>query len=446
MVGAAALFAASGGCAKVAGPGASGSGGRPGTGLIGPGPTGGTGLSGGTGNSTGTGARDGGIIAPDTGGSICQQGNYKYVPQIPTVFLVVDRSGSMFGCRTNGGAMMGPGGGLLGPECVNHADTAWYPMRDGVLMVLRSLEDKVRFGFAAFTGEQSDPVCPVLNPVLPSLNNANAIATNYNALGAPAKGETPTRKSLEQVAMLLKADTTPGAKYILFVTDGEPDYCNDGSDPVCAPDSVIGELQTLEAGGITTLIMGISTRLTTISDAVLQGFANAGAGQPVAPPYPAGQTLDLNAFWDRCNFIPGWKADFDLTGRTPGHQNNPAGPFATVGTYATAGGTAMVYKPDLTNQTALVTEITRALSGVKSCTFDLNDLQGQMLTVNLNLLDMVGVSIMGTSIALDTTGTNGWHMLSASVLELVGSACDTWRMPQNTDIRIDIPCGVIVIP
>jgi carboxymethylenebutenolidase len=84
------------------------------------------------------------------------------------------------------------------------------------------------------------------------------------------------------VAILLRADTAPGEKFILFVTDGEPAYCDDGN-ALCPPDSVVGQLQTLQTGGIKTLVMGISSPLTTISDAVLQGFANAGARQPVAP-------------------------------------------------------------------------------------------------------------------------------------------------------------------
>jgi hypothetical protein len=121
----------------------------------------------------------------------------------------------------------------------------------------------------------------------------------------------------------------------------------------------------------------------------------------------------------------------------------PAGPFPTIGTYAATSGTAIVYKPDVTNQQSLVNEISRALSGVKSCTFDLNDLGGKMLNVNLAMLDQVAVKIMGTAISLDST--NGWRMNSASELELVGAACNTWRQQQITDIKIDIPCAVIVI-
>jgi hypothetical protein len=101
------------------------------------------------------------------------------------------------------------------------------------------------------------------------------------------------------VGKLLADDTmAPGEKFILFVTDGQPDFCDDGNE-LCPPDSVVGELQTLATGGIHTLVFGISSPLTTISDAVLQGFANAGASQPVAP-----LVADINQVFDQCSASP----------------------------------------------------------------------------------------------------------------------------------------------
>lgn len=425
------------GCAKVSTGGATGTGGfvYPSGSGTGAQPGGSSGGGSGTGNAFG---HDAGFVTSDTNMAVCQEGQYKFEPKIPTVFLLVDQSGSMFKCRTQGGPM-----DATGRECANHADTSWYPLRDGVLTVLQQLQMNVRFGFAAFTGEIGDAMCPVLMPVLPALNNQAAIATSYNALLPPRKGETPTRKALEQVATILKADTAPGEKFILFVTDGEPDYCDDGN-ALCPPDSVVGELQILSVAGLKTLVMGISSPLTTISDGVLQAFANAGAGQPVAPPFPPGQTLDLNAFYDQCNFIAGWKADFATTGKPAIRAATAAGPFATVGDYVmTGGGTAPVYKPDVSNQTALINEISRALSGVKSCTFDLNNFDGKMLRVDMTMLSTVTVKLMDTVVPFGNT--NGWRMNSASELELVGSACDTWRMPENKNIDIKIPCAAIVI-
>jgi hypothetical protein len=356
----------------------------------------------------------------------CMQGQYSFVPKTPTVFLLVDQSGSMFGCRTQGGALS-----ATAKECANRADTSWYPLRDGVLQVVQQLGDQVRFGFAAFTGEMGDAMCPMMAPVAPALDNYMPIAMRYNALVAPRKGETPTRNALVQVGTLLANDPAPGEKFILFVTDGQPDYCDDGNE-LCPPDSVVGELQTLAKGGVKTLVFGISSPLTTISDAVLAGFANAGAGQPVAALVP-----DINAIFDQCAGVAGWAADFAATGKqaTRGH---------TIGDYdPMGGGMAKVFKPDLTNQKALVDEISAALSGVKSCVFDLSNLDGKKITVDQTQLNRAHVIVMGTEVPLDDM--NGWHMTSDTQLELSGTACDLWRQPENTTIDFQFPCELIVV-
>src|SRR5947208_3894911 len=148
------------GCAKVVDP-ASGGGGN--GGHAGPNGAGGQ-LGAGAGGRP---SADGGV-RPDTGGTVCQQESFTFDPKIPTVFVLVDQSGSMFGCISKNGALDAPNG----RECANHADTAWYPLRDGVLQVMSQLQDKVRFGFSSFGGEQPNkapPACPAMNPVQPAL-------------------------------------------------------------------------------------------------------------------------------------------------------------------------------------------------------------------------------------------------------------------------------------
>jgi hypothetical protein len=416
-------LASAGGCAgtRQAGPGsgAGGAGGATGAGLNFGAASSGVSSSAGSSGSAG---------ASSTGaGGACMEKQYKFEPKTPTVFLLVDQSGSMFQCHTQGGAKS-----PTANECANHADTSWYPLRDGVLQVVQQLGSMVRFGFSSFTGEQGDAMCPTLHPVLPALNNAASIATQYNALVAPRKGETPTKNALVQVADILMKDTqAPGEKFILFVTDGQPDYCDDGNE-LCPPDSVVGELQTLAKANLDTIVMGISSPLTTISDNVLAAFANAGAGQPVAY-----LNADVNAIYDQCAGVPGWMADFAATGK-------PAMRPSTIGAYAPTGGNATVYKPDITNQTALVNEISNALSGVKSCVFDLSDpTNGKPIMVDTTQLDKAKVLIAGMEIPLDDT--NGWHMTSDTQLELSGTACDTWRNPQNTTIDFQFPCQIIVV-
>jgi hypothetical protein len=350
----------------------------------------------------------------------CQQAARTFVPQIPTVFILVDRSGSMFDENP-------PGSG----------QNAWGSLRRGVLQVIAELQSEVRFGFGAFSGQ--GPTCPDMPSTEPALDNQPAIANLYESLERSTFKDTPTMLALEEVSELLWSDPVPGSKYILFVTDGEPDYCDDGN-ALCPPDSVVGRLQKMAAGlddagnlnePIETLVFGIDSPLSTISPEVLAAFANAGAGQPVAAPGAA-----LAGIFDQCNGVPGWAADFATTGKV-------AVRGATIGDYAAVGGNATVYRPDPNDQAELVTQIRAALAGVKSCAFDLGADGVQVDVSRPDLGALARVSIDGLAVPFDAV--NGWRMLSGTTVQLEGSACEAWRVPGETSIAFDFPCDVIVI-
>ncbi len=126
----------------------------------------------------------------------------------------------------------------------------------------------------------------MLNPVPPNLMNYSAITSVYDGLPAGPnstqsgmKFETPTRQVLQMVGSQLMADTTPGDKYILFMTDGEPDYCDDGN-ALCPPDGVVWQLQTLKAAGITTLVFGLKATIAQdLPAGVLRGVRERGRGR-----------------------------------------------------------------------------------------------------------------------------------------------------------------------
>jgi hypothetical protein len=363
----------------------------------------------------------------------CQQAERSFVPVIPTVYLLVDRSGTMFDSL---------GGNV----------TAWTALRGGVLDVMRELESSVRFGFAAFSGANMGPLmCELQVPsVAPELNNYAAIAALYEPLGQPMNSkETPTVLALTEIAKQLEQDTaTIGDKYILFVTDGEPDYCNDGN-AICPPDSVVGLLQNLSSSvdvngaarqPIRTLVFGVSSPTATIRQDVLQAFANAGAGLPVMALAPnANQAPDPNAVYDQCAGEPGWAVDFAATGK-------PAMRGQSIGAYvfdAATAGNAPVYRPDPTDQAALTEEIRVALAGVKSCTFDLGEDGVQVDLSRQDLGQLARVVINGTAVPFDPV--NGWSMSSETTVALAGQACATWRTPTiQTSISFDFPCDVFV--
>jgi hypothetical protein len=360
----------------------------------------------------------------------CQQAQRSFVPKIPTVFVLVDRSDTMFNDVTPG-------------------VSAWSALRTGVLEVMRDLDSSVRFGFGAFSG-QGGQQCQLDAPLVPpALDNYEAVAQLYEPLEKPvASKDTPTVLALRNVAQQLRADTAEGEKYILFVTDGEPDYCDDGNQ-LCPPDSVVGLLQSLSANvdaqgapqaPIQTLVFGVTSPSTSILPTVLQGFANAGAGQPVAPMLRnATDVYDPNSLFDQCNGVAGWAADFATTAK-------PLMRGQSIGTYVTdpaLAGTAQVYRPDPTDQAALTEQIRAALAGVKSCNFDLGEDGVQVDLERKDLGEKAHVIVNGSPVPFDPV--DGWSMLSETTVQLAGAACTSWRSPTiETSISFDFPCDIFV--
>lgn len=362
----------------------------------------------------------------------CQQAEREFAPKIPTVFMLVDRSATMFDA-------------IPGTNNVS----AWSALRVGALEVMRELEGSVRFGFGAFAGRGPTDQCALeLTTVPAAIANFGAIAGMYQPLEKPAPEikETPTSVVLPKIADQLRADPFEGDKYILFVTDGEPDYCDDGNAR-CPPDSVVSVLQKLaspvdDAGQpqvpIQTLIFGITSPGANVRASVLQAFANAGAGLPVAPlVLNENEVYDPLRVYNECRGVPGWLADFTAAGKGVGE---------TIATYAadpTLGGAAPVYRPDPTDQAALTEQIRTALAGVKSCTFDLAEDGVEVDLMRADLGERAHVIVNGTAVPLDST--NGWHMLTETTVQLEGSACSDWRNPTiETSISFDFPCEIFV--
>jgi hypothetical protein len=214
---------------------------------------------------------------------------------------------------------------------------------------------------------------------------------------------------------------------------------------------VVGKLQQLAQGldetgaqqaPIRTFVFGVNSPLTTISPEVLQAFANAGAGLPVAPVRQnTTGNYDPNAIYDQCNGVPGWARDFAATGKaamrgqTIGAYIDPADPLVTP-------GAAKVFRPDPNDQTALIGQIREALAGVKSCSFDLTG----DVEVDLKRNDLgakAKITVNGAAVPFDAT--NGWHMLNETTVALEGEACNMWRQPGETSIDFDFPCDVIIL-
>lgn len=399
--------------ATAGGSGTTGSAGTGGGAAVGGTSAGGTSGAAGTAGTTGSAGAAGTTAIVDAGtDTVCQMAQYTFEPKIPTIYILVDRSGSEFTSDTMG---------------------IYFTLRSAVLEVVQQLQGEVRFGLGVFTG-QAGVSCPTVNSVATDLNNYTKIAAAYNGLGRPQfKAETPAAQLIiGTVKPALKADTGVGQKYMLFVTDTETDYCDDG-DQLCPIDSVAYAIQDLYASGFGTFLIGLPSDQSSYAMDALKAFANAGVGQPVAPPAQNGTPWTPSAINSQCQGRAGWKSIWTAAGRT--------GSVPTA-SYQTTGGNATAYTPDPTNRTALVNAISAVVAGVKSCTFDLSDVGGKSIKVDTTKLAQARVIVEGTDVAQDAT--NGWSMATQTQLVLNGAACTSWRMPDKKNIEFRFPCGTII--
>jgi hypothetical protein len=351
------------------------------------------------------------------------QVDFTFTPKTSTVFVLVDRSGSEFDSATTG---------------------TFFNLRAAVLQVLQQLKDAnamIRLGFGAFVGDHASGQCkPVFDSVpiddIANTTSYNALVAKYNASGPllpyGSKADTPASAVIPMVKAALQADTGNGDKFMLFVTDSESDFCDDGGAE-CPADAITYEVQDMKAAGIGTLVVGLPTPTGGISPTVLQNLANAGAGQGVVVPPTVSSAMQL--YYNCTGAGAGqWMSMYTQAGRTG---------TVPIATYSATAGTAQVYSPGGTSQQALADQISAALADVKSCTFDLTNLQGKMIKVNRSKLDQASVVVGGTVVPLDPTNANGWDVVTDTQLQLFGPACDAWRDPKVTDIQFNFPCGVI---
>jgi len=369
---------------------------------------------------------------PSTGGTggttkYCSEAEVEFVPQIPTVLVLVDRSSSMFS-----GAV---------------ETQFWTTLKAAVLPVIEGLQADVRFGFASYTGSVAS--CTGLSSPTPfAVDNYPAIEAAYNALAAPSeKGETPTAKAIEQGAELLLADDAPGDRYILLVTDGDPDFCDDPPKE-CGADALVASLQLAAAQGVKTLVFGIDN--PDISDPVMfDYFAQAGMGQ--LPNWDKGTQAELEGQYSgdlegACKNTGGgeWARYKTLNGNDPLPEPDcpsdymDVAPFACwlpAGNYAVEGGTATAFLS--ADTAALAEQISSTVSGLKSCIFDLGD---SGVSVKEGEEDTGEIFVQDELIPQDQ-----WRMNSATVLELLGDSCTKWQAPEVTKFFAGFPCEALII-
>ena len=340
---------------------------------------------------------------------ICDNKSIQTYEAVPTVLLLVDTSSSMFEPRTR----------------------LWDPLFNALMEptkgVVASLQGKVRFGFTSYKSITQPPnpaaACPELISTDLKINNFDTIKAAYSMVGVTPttffKWETPTGASVAQVAQTLAAfkPDPPGPKFILLVTDGDPDTCAI-LDPQCGQDDSIKAVQDAHTAGIGTFVIGIGDILTSTSTSMrvgrdhLQDLANAGTGQPVA-------ANSLEYSYQQC-VTGGLKASYAAVGQTPGMA-----PFFTV---SAADG--------VTAQTQLAAAILASLAQTRSCSFNMDaQVNGD---ASLGTLSVNGKQ-------LPFGDPNGWQLGADLVsVSLNGSACESWKKDGGS-LNVVFPCKLVPV-
>lgn len=190
---------------------------------------------------------------------------------IPSVHLVIDRSGSM------GTAISG-------------SQTRYQAVREalvGTNGVVGQLQSKAYFAASLYT---DDNPCPRLyNTANRQMNNFTQVKNLIDSQ-SPA-GNTPTPAAIDQTVAYFAANPAPmgSPPIIVLATDGLPNSCS-GQD---SQNESVQSTKTAYTKGIRTFVLGIAG----VNDSFLQNMANAGQGvqqgQTNAKYYTASSPQDL---------------------------------------------------------------------------------------------------------------------------------------------------------
>ena len=241
--------------------------------------------------------------SPDSG--VCASSDVVAGRVTPTVILVIDQSSSMH-------ENLGSGG------------TRWNVLRDFLLRqdgLIKSLEDKVRFGIATYSARSEDPVdvCPLVTSVEPALNNFSAIEQKYRDT-EPIE-DTPTGDSIDKIVNDLPQpapDAPRDPVVLVLATDGEPDRCEQ-LDPQ-TPEAQVETIDAVKRAfgmGIKTFVIGVGNE---ISETHQQDVANAGVGSAMGQNAPYWTAQDDQTLRTALTDIIGAQVSCDITlkGRVDG--------------------------------------------------------------------------------------------------------------------------------
>lgn len=319
-------------------------------------------------------------------GRVCEVSDIVVHPAAaPTVYLLIDRSLSMF-----------------------EPSQYWQELRDSLIPLLPQVDERLRLGFGSFTGNSL--LCSGLQDMgAIELGNAGAIKQHYEALTAPeGSGETPTELAVRQANQRLSSEPEAGGRHIFLITDGAPDFCDNGN-PSCGIDALIYRMQQVHETGVQTHVFGTTAELTL--PVWFDYFAQAGTGQH--PSWSAGVTDGQVAA--ECAGRPGWKTLQEESGASSGMP---------LGEYSEQGGSAKAFSA--ADAKLVGAAVFDALQGLVSCTF----------SGSFEELQLTGKAQWALSLSGQVIASSDWQLSGSQEIELLGEGCRAWRQGEQKTLTL----------
>lgn len=346
----------------------------------------------------------------ETSSTACANAEVNFEPVIPSVYLLVDRSGSM--------------NWLIDVQqtAPDPADSRWEIVKTALIAptnaakttggVVARMEDKAKFALATYTTKND---CAVVDYAMsgnppsasPELNNLAAITQRFNAAGP--NGGTPSSEAIYAVWQEIKKSKDPN-RILVFASDGDPSPnisldCNKDGIPDLpempseiaskAPkDRVVDVVRGMSQDGIKTFVIGVGPGASAnhLDEVAKAGVGAADGADPQSAGFPA-------------NPVPGGTVNDD---------------------YFFAG----------TSSSSLYSAFESIIKGARPCKFKLSgfikpgfESQGE-LTINGQ--------------AKTYNDPNGWKVTSPTEIEVLGSSCETIRNDLNVQLSVSFSCKAFV--
>ena len=168
------------------------------------------------------------------------------------LLLVVDKSGSM-------------------DDPLETGQDKWPVMREALTTVVQQYENGIRFGLMLYPEGDSCAAGSVHAQL--AMQNAGPIT---GELGSTyPEGGTPTHTTLAAARSYYAGVTSPGARYVLLATDGEPNCGDPVDDEAPTVTESIDAIEALRGDSIDTFVLGFGGSINNHPD-ILQAMAQAG--------------------------------------------------------------------------------------------------------------------------------------------------------------------------